>query len=320
MAPRTHSELSLITRIARLYHEEELTQTQIAEALGLSQVAVSRLLKKAAQLNIVRTTVVSPPGIFSDLEDLVREQFSLQRAIVVGASRDSEEAILPAIGSSAAHLVESTLRSGEIIGLASGSKALLAMVDQMHPLARVQDCTVVQIQGGVGNPSAEKHAHHLVTRFARLVHGDVRFLPTPGIVSSGEVSRILMQDPAVRQTLDLFPKITLALVGVGAPEPSEWVPGSGNVYSESDARILREAGAAGDIVNRFFDKNGVEIGKPFGDRIIAITLEQLRRIRRCVGIAGGARKVNALLGALRGKYINILVTDQFTADRLLKAA
>ncbi|HEY5891890.1 MAG TPA: sugar-binding transcriptional regulator [Chthoniobacterales bacterium] len=317
---RPHSELSLITRIARLYHEDKLTQMLIAEALGVSQAAVSRSLKKAEQLNIVRTTVVSPPGIFADLEDSLREQFGLQQAIVAGASRDSEDAILPAIGSSAAHFIESTLKSGEVIGIASWSRALLALVDQMHPLPRVQDCTVVQIQGGIGNPAAEKHAHHLATRFARLVHGDIRFLPAPGIVSSGEVSRILMQDPAVRQTLDLFPKVTLALVGVGALEPSELALNSGNVYSDEDARALREAGAAGDIVNRFFDKNGVEITRPFGDRIIAITLEQLQRIRRSVGIAGGVRKVNALLGALRGKYINVLVTDQFTADQLLKAA
>lgn len=318
MAPHTHSELSLITRIARLYHEDELTQTQIADVLGLSQVAVSRFLKKATQLHIVRTTVVSPPGVFSDLEDLVREKFRLQQAIVASASRDAEDAILPAIGSSAAHFVESTLRSGEVIGISSWSSSLLAMVDQMHPLSRVKGCMVVQIQGDVGNPTAEKHAHHFATRLARLVHGDLTFLPAPGIVSSADVSRVLMQDPAVRQTLDLFPKITLALVGVGALETSGLATSNGNGNSEDDARVLREAGAVGDIVGRFFDRNGMEIEMPLGDRIVAITLEQLRHVPRSVGIAGGEWKVNALLGALHGQYINILVTDQFTADRLLK--
>jgi DNA-binding transcriptional regulator LsrR (DeoR family) len=182
----------------------------------------------------------------------------------------------------------------------------------------IQKCTVVQMLGGIGNPSAEKHANHLATRLARLVHGEARFLPAPGVVGSASAAKILSQDPYVRETLDFFGKITLALVGIGALEPSALVASSGNSFSTEELGIIQQNGAVGDICLRFYDVDGREVKEPFGNRVIGIDLERLRRIRTTVGIAGGKRKFAAILAGLRGKWINSLVTDQYTAERLAK--
>jgi DNA-binding transcriptional regulator LsrR (DeoR family) len=310
--------LRAITKAARLYYEDRLTQTEIAGRLGISQVAVSRLLKKAEEYGIVRTTVISPPGAFAELETLLEERFKLNQVIVGEAARDTEEAVLSAIGSAAAQLLETTLKSGEVIGISSWSASLLSMVDQMHPVRMIQKCTVVQMLGGIGNPSAEKHANHLATRLARLVHGEARFLPAPGVVGSASAAKILSQDPYVRETLDFFGKITLALVGIGALEPSALVASSGNSFSTEELGIIQQNGAVGDICLRFYDVDGREVKEPFGNRVIGIDLERLRRIRTTVGIAGGKRKFAAILAGLRGKWINSLVTDQYTAERLAK--
>src|ERR1700719_1360948 len=181
-------DLRVITKVARLYYEERLTQAEIAGKLGISQVAVSRLLKKAEEHGIVRTTVISPPGAFAELECLLEQRFGLSQAVIAEAARDAEEAVLNAIGSAAAQLVESSLKSGEVIGISSWSASLLSMVDQMHPIRKLQKCTVVQLLGGIGSPSAEKHANHLATRLARLVNGDARFLPAPGVVGSASAA------------------------------------------------------------------------------------------------------------------------------------
>jgi DNA-binding transcriptional regulator LsrR (DeoR family) len=311
-------DLRIITKAARLYYEEQLTQTEIASRLGISQVAVSRLLKRANEYGIVRTTVISPPGAFSELEGLLEQRFGLSQMVITEAARDTEEAVLAAIGSAAAQLVESTLKSGEVIGISSWSASLLSMVDQMHPVRKLQKCTVVQLLGGIGNPSAEKHANHLATRFARLVNGEARFLPAPGVVGSAGAARILSQDPYIRETLELFDKITLALVGIGSLEPSALVASSGNSFSSEELGIIQQKGVVGDICLRFYDANGREVKEPFGNRVIGIDLERLSRIRTTIGIAGGKRKFAAILAGLRGKWINTLVTDQFTADRLGK--
>jgi DNA-binding transcriptional regulator LsrR (DeoR family) len=312
-------DLRLMTRIARLYHEEGLNQTEVARRLGITQVAVSRLLKKAEEHGIVRTTVVTPPGAFADLEGLLEEKFGLSQAIVGDASRDSEESVLNAIGSAAAQFLESTLKAGEVIGISSWSASLLSMVEHMHPLRRAEGCLVVQILGGVGNPSAEQHANRLAIRLARFVHGDTRFLPAPGVVGSASAAKVLAQDPYVRETVALFEKVTLALVGVGSIEPSALVASSGNTFSRGELEDLQKNGAVGDICLRFFDDDGCEVRGALDGRVIGLDLESLRRVPRSVALCGGKRKYSAILGALRGKWVNTLITDQHTAQRLIKA-
>ena len=263
--------------------------------------------------------MLTPPGTFADLEGLLEEKFDLIQAIVGDAIRDSEEFVLNAIGSAAAQFIESTLKPGEVIGISSWSESLLSMVEHMHPPRKAENCLVVQMLGGVGNPSAEQHANRLATRLARLVRGNARFLPAPGVVGSGNAARVLAQDPYVREVMALFEKVTLALVGVGSVEPSELVASSGNIFSREELETLQRKGAVGDICLRFYDATGREVNGAFGSRVIGIDLVGLRRVPRSVALCGGKRKFPAILGALRGKWVNTLITDQYTAQRLLKA-
>jgi DNA-binding transcriptional regulator LsrR (DeoR family) len=320
-----HSEMSalpetrLITKVATLYHEQKLTQTDIAKRLGISQVTVSRLLKRAEDNQIVRTTVISPPGAFVELEDALERKFGVAQAIVGESHSDTDESIQAAIGTAAAYFLMTTLTSKEVIGVSSWSASLLAMVDQMHPVRKIEGCRVVQVLGGLGNPSAEAHANHLVTRLARLVNGEPCFLPAPGVVGSASSVNVLLRDPYVKQTTSLFSELTIALVGIGSIEPSSLVASSGNVFSAKELQEIRSRGAVGDVCLRFYDSGGREVRDPAGNRVIGIDLDTFSRIPRAVGIAGGSRKHAAILGALRGKLINILITDQFTAARLAQA-
>ena len=316
---RNLPDLRLMTRAARLYYEEGLIQSEIANRLGITQVAVSRLLKKAQEHGIVRTTVVTPPGAFAELEESIERRFGLDQVVIGEATSDSEEAVLAAIGSAAAQFLESIIKSGEVIGLSSWSTSLLSTVDQMHPIRKVESCLVVQVLGGIGSPSAEQHANHLAVRLARLVHGDARFLPVPGIVGSANAAKVLLRDPNVSKTVALFERVTLALVGIGSLEPSALVASSGNVFSKPELESIQKRGAVGDICLRFYDAKGQAIRSTLDERVIGMTLEDLARVERSVAICGGKRKFAAILGAVRGKWINTLITDQHTAERLAKA-
>ena len=314
------TDLRLLTRVARLYHEEGLNQTQVAHRLGLTQVAVSRMLKKAEESGIVRTTVVTPPGAFTDLEDLLEAKFGLNQAIVGDAARDAEESVPSAIGSAAAQFLDSSLKAGEVIGISSWSTSLLSMIDHMHPLRKGgEKSLVVQMLGGVGNPSAEQHANRLALRLARMVHGEARFLPAPGVVGSARAAQVLLEDRAVSEAVALFEKVSLALVGVGVLEPSALVVSSGNTFSREELEGLQQNGAVGDICFCFYDASGREVKGALKGRVIGIDLESLRRVPRSVAICGGKKKFTAILGALRGKWVNTLITDQYTAQRLVKA-
>ena len=228
--------MRLIAEVAQLYHEERCTQNEIANKLRLSQGTVCRLLKKAEERGIVRITVIPPEGTFVDLEELLEDKFGLAQVIIARAASDSEESIQSVLGAAAAHFLEATLKPREVIGVASWSATLLSMVEQMRPIWKVADCRVVQILGGLGDPSAEEHAHHLVTQLARLVQGEAHFLAAPGIVDSKAAADVLAQDPHVRETMALFDRITVALVGIGPVEPSSWLAASDNRFSVAELR------------------------------------------------------------------------------------
>ena len=171
--------------------------------------------------------------------------------------------------------------------------------------------------GGVGNPSAEVHAARLTGRFADLVQGQAIYLPAPGVVGAKATRDVFLEDPFVREAMALYDQITMALVGIGAVSPSKLLAQSGNVFSNEELNMLREKNAVGDILLRFFNNEGIPVESPLNDRVVSLELTQLKEVDRAIGIAGGSRKFEAIRGALRGRLINILITDSCTAEELV---
>ena len=310
------NELRLIARIAQMYHVESKRQGEIAEIMHMSQATVSRMLKRAEQEDIVRTTVIPPPGTFAELEMALRERYSLTEAIVIDCSEDRDGAIMARIGEAAAHFLEVTLQQDEIIGVSSWSQTILRMVDNIHPFKNAKAKYIAQILGGMGDASVQTHATQLTARLARLTGGEPRLLLVQGITSSREAKLVMLADPVVRGTLDLFGRLTLAIVGIGAVEPSELLARSGNVFSRQEMMMLQDAGAVGEISYRFYDKDGKPVETPLNERVIGISLEDLKKAGRVIALAGGESKTQAIAGALKLGVIDVLVTDKFTAARL----
>lgn len=310
-------ELRLVTKVAYLYYKQQQKQSDIAKQLDISQATVSRILKRAEDEDIVRITVNMPMGVYAGLEEDLCARYGLKAAIVVHCDDESDEAIFNHIGSAAAYYVETTMGKNEVVGLSSWSSSLLAMVNEMHPLAKATNAKVVQILGGVGNPSAKIYAARITERFAKLVQGEPIYLPAPGVASSIQMRDELLSDPFVREAVGLFDHITLALLGIGSLEPSKLLISSGNVFTTEELTTLRESQAVGDITLRFFDRQGQPVITPLNDRVISTALDQLKRVKRSVGIAGGTRKTEAIRGALLGGWINVLITDHKTAYRLM---
>ena len=172
--------LSLLTKVARMYHEQGMRQPEIAERLHVSQSRVSRLLKEAAALGVVRTVVVPPEGVYSDLEEIVRDRFGLTDVVVADYSEGSNTSLLAALGAAGAAYLETTLTGGERVGISSWSSTLLATVDSMVPRTVATASEVVQVIGGVGNPVVQVQATRLTDRFSRVTGGVPKFFPRPG--------------------------------------------------------------------------------------------------------------------------------------------
>jgi DNA-binding transcriptional regulator LsrR (DeoR family) len=311
------NELRLMTRVAQMYHLDGLKQADISTALHISQATISRLLKRAGTEGIVKITITPPRGTFPDLENTLRARYGLAEVIVADCAGPQEESILSAIGDAAAHFLETTAADGEVIGISSWSASLLRMVDSLHPLKRVKASQVVQMLGGMGNPAVQIHATQLSTRLAQLTSARPRLLPAPGVAGTAGAKRALLADSFVRETFAEFRHITLALVGIGSIEPSKMLANSGNVFTDEELHELAQRGAVGDVCLRFYGRYGAPVRVPLDERVIGITLDELRNVPRVVGVAGGSRKLAAIKGALLGRSINILITDRFTAEGLL---
>lgn len=283
--------------------------------MHVSQSRVSRWLKEASEAGIIRTIVLAPEGVYPELEDAVREKYGLRHVIVVDAE-DDEQSIMSALGGVAAGYLETTLTGDARVGISSWSETLLSTVNAMLPSPRKRAEHIVQVMGGIGRPEVQIKATQLTDRLARMTGAEPMFLPTPGLVSSVSARDALFDDPIVADTASEWGRLTVALFGIGSVTPSPLLRVSGNSISDEEMASLRELGAVGDVAMRFFDADGQLVQSELNSRVVGIGVEELRAIPRRVGIAGGARKLEAIRGAVRGGWIDVLITDVRTANGL----
>lgn len=314
-------QVRLLTKVARMYHERGIRQADIAEALDISQAKVSRLLKRAAAVGIVRTTVTVTPGVYADLEERLEQRFGLLEAVIIDVESDeNERGVISAIGAAAASYLEATLSGDNRIGTSSWSQTLLAMVDRMRPFTTRGASEVVQMLGGIGVPEVQNQAQRLVGDLARMLGAEPVYVQAPGVVADRRIRDSLLKDSALGEVTRRWRELTMAIVGIGSIDPSDLLVESGNAFEPDDRNRLLEAGAVGDICHHVFTADGTLVTGELADRTIAIPIDDFRAIPRRIGIAGGRRKHAPILGALNGGWVNVLITDLATAEALIGGA
>jgi DNA-binding transcriptional regulator LsrR (DeoR family) len=310
-------QVRLMTKIARMYHEHGIRQADIAESLSISQAKVSRLLKRAESVGIVRTIVTVAPGVYTELEEQIESRYDLTEVVIVDVAPDADESeILASIGAGAAAYLEATLSGSDRIGVSSWSQTVLAMVDRLRPFTTRGAVEVVQLLGGIGAPESQSHAHRILGDLARILGAEPVFVPAPGLVAGPDIRDSLFADSSMQEVSRHWRELTMAVMGIGSIEPTDVLATSGNAFSPDERKPLLEAGAVGDICHRIYRADGTLVKGDLDDRIIAIPVDDLQRIPRRVGIAGGPRKLEAIRGALAGGWVTTLITDLQTAERL----
>ncbi len=309
------AQLRLMIRVARMYYESELRQNAIAERLHISQTKVSRLLRKANEIGIVKTVVATAPQIYVELEEGLESRYGLREAVVVECY-DDDSALFSTLGGTLARYLESTLDTGDVLGFSSWSETLLSMVNSMGATSNSIE-KVVQIVGGVGEASSQSLMNRAMSRLADLTRSRPLFLPAPGLLETPDARAILMSDRALADVMKEWRSVTVAVFGIGSVEPSPLLRESGNSLSEENLEELIRRGAVGDVSFRYFDENGDRIVSPIDDRVVGIDVDELFAIPRRIAAAGGSRKLQSIRAAVRGGWCNILITDVKTARALL---
>lgn len=308
-------DLQTLLQVSRLYYEEHLTQAEIARTIGYSRPTVSRLLARAQQRGIVRVTIAHPLERILTIEGLLKEQLGVT-GVRVTESHSSDA--IDAIGQVAAELLVEILRDGQVLAVGNG-RSIAATVRHLPEISRPRS-TVVQLLGSLpgGPPAWGRDSPTLCWEIASKLGTTSARMPIPLFVDDPALVQPLMREEKVATTLALAARADMAIVGVAGLHARE----EGNVLAEymtpAIAHAIEAGGAVGHILDQHYDSSGRHVPTPLSSRTLALSLDELRRIPMVIGVASGGEKVEAIIAAVRGGILKGLVTDEYTANRILE--
>lgn len=298
---------------AWLYYEEGLTQGAIAEQMGVSRPSVNAYLADARSRGIVNIEIA--PEKFRDLTiaKALRDHFGLQDCLVIPTD-GSERLLINRLGDAGARVLGRNLRSGDTLAVTWG-RTVLSLADQII-CPGLKDVRVVQATGGTTAkiPWTPEACSSLL---AKALNARAIPISAPAIVSSAAMRAMLMQESVLAEQLGILAEANRIVMGISSLRPESTIHTSG--FLDGGMQHTHYQDAVGSLVGRFISARGEPVIGPMHDRTIGLDLDQLRQIQQRIAIAGGMDKVAAILAALRGGFISILVTDSATGRGILNA-
>ena len=304
------SDLATLVRVSRLYYELGETQEAIAAQVGVTRPQVSRLLKEARAQGVVEIRIIDDAEVPSTAGDALRERFGLRAVHLAPTVDGPPDVARRRVGRLAAQVLRGAIRDGLVVGIGDGA-AVSAVADELEPGVSQADATIVPLCGGFWRAGAGIEPFR---RVGDALGATVHALHAPGVLDDPTVRDALCAHPGVRSVTDLWRRLDVALFGIGGPA---W--GEASVGASALAEISA-GGAVGEVLIAPFDIDGRLVGESLRARTIAFDARDLGAVPLRIGVAEGAGKVAPMLGALRGGFANVLVTDTRTADAVLQLA
>jgi DNA-binding transcriptional regulator LsrR (DeoR family) len=308
------AQLVLTASVARRYYLDGKSKIEIADEFKLSRFKVARLLETARASGLVRIEIGQPGALDVNLSGELREAYGLLHAIVVDTVEDDPVALRRLVGSAGADLLSEIVTRTDVLGL-GWARALVAM---RAALTQLTAHSVVQLTGALSRPDVDDSSIELVRDVARIANCPAYRFYAPMIVHDAPTATALRSHPEVARAITLFPKVTKAVVAVGG-----WNPPASTVYdaiTPADRKTLVRLGVQADVSGVLLDADGVPVHAPLTDRMICIDAADLRRIPEVIALTYGPEKASATRAAIRGGYVNGIVTHRSLATALISMA
>ncbi|MGG3653954.1 sugar-binding transcriptional regulator [Bacillus pseudomycoides] len=299
-------EENLLTKVAWYYYKDHLTQQEIASLLHISRNKVVRLLDKARAEGVV-TFHVKGTGLHClSIERELIKRFHLKDSFIIPTLMENSPSSL---GKAAAQYVETHLQQGDLLGIGWG-ETISKMLENIHFEASIQ-LSIVTLTGGVNHylPRKQNYLNHM--------QGELHIIPTPFLASTTEMAQSILSEPAVKDMLHVASLANTAIVGIGGLSHEATIVKEEKLTLR-EMTYIRSQNGAGDILGQFYNTHGELLELPHHDRLIGTPLSALQKMKHVVGVAGGEEKIDAIYGALKGRFIHTLITDENTALSLLR--
>lgn len=302
---------NMTMRIAWLYYMENMTQQQIAEKMGISRMKVIKFLNQAKSDGIVQFKINRDLETRVSLEKSLIEKYNLKDAFIIPTSGESD--LNDSLGKAAAQYIEENCKPGDYINIGYGDTISKTVNHLIYSIDK--PISLVSLSGGVSfyTSSIIKGAHK---KTSESPTPKIYVIPAPLLASTKELAQDLLKESSIKEILDMTQLARMSVVGIGAASNTATII-KYNVLKHNDLVLLQMQGAIGDILSYFYDENGNIIKTELLDRLISSDINTLKNMDTVVGVAGGKEKVPSIKGAMNGKFVNVLVTDEDTAMALL---
>ena len=310
---RGPARLVLTASVARRYYLDGRSKVEIAEEFGLSRFKVARLLDDARNSGLVRIEIGYPGTIDVELSGKLMDALGLMHCVVTDTPDEHPLGLRAHLAGAAADLLAELITPDDVLGL-SWARSVSAMASTITRLAPVP---VVQLTGALSRPGMDDSSIELVRDVARVSGGPAYYFYVPLVVADSTIARALRRQPEVAQALGRIGSVTKAVAGVGA-----WAPEQSTLYDatgEAERTELAQRGVCADVSGVLVDTEGRPLMAPLCQRMIGITGEQMIAIPEVIGIVYGLGKVNALVRAVQGGFVNSVVTHSTLATAVLEA-
>jgi lsr operon transcriptional repressor len=302
-------EKDLIVRIAWKYYNEGMTQNEIAAALNLSRMKVIKYLEKAKSSNIIQFKINLEKITNMDLQNEIKKKYGLQDIYIVPASNQKS---IESLTVAAAQYIEDRITSDMMINIGYG-QAVSKTLGYLN-ISTKYKVTFVSLSGGVKfyMPTA------IDTRSDYYTNPNYKhyIIPSPLIVSSVKLAEQMLKERSINKILKMIPFSNITVIGIGALNEQATIVKEDEL-SLNDLEILKAKGAVGDLLSQFYDINGKVLDIPVHKHLISTDIQFLKSLQHVVAVAGGLDKKDAIIGALNGGYIDVLITDESVAEAII---
>jgi DNA-binding transcriptional regulator LsrR (DeoR family) len=294
-----------------MYYIEDRSKSDIANEVGMSRFRVARLLDTARRVGVVNIEIRPVGSLDAELSLQLQSSWGLKHAVVLDVADEDHAQLRRQLGESAAHLLLEIVTPEDVLGIA-WSRSASAVGEALQ---RFVPCQVVQLSGAISRPDGGD-VLGLVRKIARLGGGSPNVFYAPMVVPDAATARVLRKQPEVVRAMSLVPKVSVAVVGVGA-----WSPGLSTIHDsveQDDRDLTARLGVIAEISGVFVDQLGAAVRPPLSRRIVGISADDLSKIDNVLAIAYDEAKADATVAALRSGLVNGLITHSGLARRLVE--
>lgn len=302
---KTMYDRSILTKVVWMYYIEGMTQTTIAEKIGVNRLKVIKMLSEAREQNLIQFNIPVLDREKIELEQKLINKFNLKDVFIVHA--DDEENVNETIAMACAMYINDLIDDDAYINMGYGD----TLGKVLNNLAKISEnkISIISMTGGV--------APYLPNNTSHIFNAKLYLLPSPLIMSSAQTAKSILLEKPVKDIIEMTNLANISVVGIGDVSSKATIVKT-NILSMTDIAKLQMKGAVGDVLMHFIDKDGNLVESEIEEKLVGISLEKVKSFQNVIGVAAGNNKIKAILATLKGGYINTLITDFNTAKQLFE--